>query len=130
LADYRDHYEEIRAAGTDVAVASVDSPEKSEALRRELRLAFPILCDTDRRVVKEWDIYNPREKGGIAKPAVFVIGAGREVRYSKVDSVAKRMPPSEMIRILTNSEGLRPQSKTYIPHLGEFYSALRRYLRR
>lgn len=130
MADYRDHYEEIRAAGAEVAAASVDSPEKSEALRRELRSPFPILCDTECRVVKEWDIYNPRERGGIAKPAVFVIGSDGVVRYSKVDDVARRIPPSEIVRILSSSEGPPPRGKTYIPHVGEFYSAIRRALRR
>jgi peroxiredoxin len=130
LADYRDHYEEIRAAGAGVAAVSVDPPEKSEALRRELRLPFPILCDTERRVVKDWDIYNLREKGGIAKPAVFVIGSGRVVRYSKVDSVATRVPPSEIIRMLRTSEGPPVRAKTYIPRFAEFYSAIRSQLRR
>jgi peroxiredoxin Q/BCP len=129
LADYRDHHEEIRAAGAEVAAASVDPPEKSEALRRELRLPFPILCDTERRVVKTWDIYNPRERGGIAKPSVFVIGSDGVVRYSKVDSVANRIPPSEIIRILRTSEGPPARTKTYIPNIGEFYNAIRRLLR-
>jgi peroxiredoxin Q/BCP len=130
LADYRDHYKEIRAGGAQVAAASVDPQRKSEALRRELRLPFPILCDTERRVVKEWDIYNPRERGGIAKPSVFVIGSDGVVRYSKVDSVATRIPPAEIIRILRSGEGSPPRGKTYIPHIGEFYSAIRRALRR
>jgi peroxiredoxin len=130
LADYRDHYEEIRAAGAQVAAVSVDPPERSEALRHELRLPFPILCDTERRLVKEWDIYNPRERGGIAKPSVFVIGSDDVVRFSKVDSVATRIPPTEIIRILRSGEGSPPQGKTYIPHIGEFYSAIRRALRR
>lgn len=130
MADYRDHYEEIRNAGAEMAALSVDPPEKSQALRRELRLPFPILCDAQRRVVKEWDIYNPREKGGIAKPAVFVIGSDRVVRFSKVDRVATRIPPSEIIRILRSGEGSPARAKTYIPHLGEFYSAIRRALRR
>jgi peroxiredoxin len=130
LADYRDHYEEIRAAGAEMAAVSVDPPARSQALRHELRLPFPILCDTQRRVVKEWDIYNPREKGGIAKPSVFVIGSDRVVRYSKVDSVATRIPPSEIVRILNGSEGPAARGKTYIPNIGEFYSAIRRALRR
>ncbi len=130
MADYRDHYEEIRAAGADVAAVSVDPPERSQALRRELRLAFPILYDTERRLVKEWDIYSPREKCGIAKPSVFVIGSDRVVRFSKVDSVATRIPPTEIIRILRSGEGSPARGKTYIPNIGDFYSAIRRALRR
>ena len=130
MADYRDHDEEIHAAGAEMAAVSVDPPEKSQALRRELRLPFTILCDTQRRVVQEWDIYNPREHGGIAKPSVFVIGSDGLVRYSKVDSVAKRIPPSEIIRILQSSEGPPARCKTYIPNIGEFYRAVHRLLRR
>ena len=65
--DYREHYQEIRAADAGIVAVSVDTREKSEVLRLELDLPFPILCDTERRVVKDWDIYNAREKGGIAK---------------------------------------------------------------
>ena len=129
MADYRGHYEEIRAAGAEMTAVSVDPPEKSEALRRELRLPFTILCDTERRVVKEWDIYNSREHGGIAKPSVFVIGSDGVVRYSKVDSVARRIPPSEIIRILRSREGLQPRGKMYIPNIGDFFKAVRRAFR-
>ena len=81
----------------------VDPPIKSEAVRRELRLPFPILCDTQRRVIKDWGIYNPKEKGGIAKPAVFVIDRDRTVQYAKVDDVATRVPASEIVRILSGA---------------------------
>ena len=47
---------EIRALGADVAALSVDSAERSAALRAELRLPFPILGDTARRVVREWEL--------------------------------------------------------------------------
>jgi peroxiredoxin len=124
LADYRDHYTEIRAVGASIAAASVDPPQKSEAVRRELRLPFPILCDTQRRVIQDWDIYNPREKGGIAKPAAFVIGPNRVLRYSSVDEVAKRVLASETVGILSKA-GVQPRRKVYIPHLGDFVLALR-----
>jgi peroxiredoxin len=129
LADYRDHYTEIRAAGADVAAVSVDPPGKSEVLRRELRLPFPILCDTQRRFIQEWDIYNPREKGGIAKPAVFVINRDRTVRFSKLDHVARRVPASEIVRILSAAVG-ELRRKVYIPHIVDFFRAIRNMLRR
>jgi peroxiredoxin len=126
LADYRDHYEEIRAAGTSVVAVSVDPPAKSEAVRRELRLPFPILSDTERRVVQDWDIYNPREMGGIAKPAVFVIGRDRVVRYSGVDEVATRVPAREIVRILDAGTGAQPvRRKIYIPRPSDFLRAIR-----
>ncbi|PYU27787.1 MAG: hypothetical protein DMG32_05170 [Acidobacteria bacterium] len=126
MADYRDHYEEIRSAGASVAVVSVDPPEKSETLRRKLRLPFPILCDTERRVIQDWDIYNPREKGGIAKPAVFIIGRDRVVRFSSVDRIATRVPPSEIVRILGTNAGAQPvRRKVCIPRANDFVRAIR-----
>jgi peroxiredoxin len=124
LADYRDHYEEMRAVGAIVVVVSADLPAKWEVLRRELRLPFLILCDTERRVIQDWGLHNPKEKGGIAKPAVFVIDRDRTVRYSQVDDVATRVPPSEIIQVLrTATQPIR--SRLYIPGFGDFLRALR-----
>jgi len=139
LADYRDHYEEIRAAGADVAGVSADSPKKSETLRHELHLPFPILCDTERRVIQDWDIYNERERGGIAKPAVFLIGRDRIVLYSHLDEMVQRVPPLEIVRILhsvSNRESAKSRQevlaaqKSYIPRPWDFLRAIRAQFRR
>jgi peroxiredoxin len=130
LADYREHYDEIRAAGGSVAAISVDPPEKSEAVRQELRLPFPILCDTQRRVVQQWDIYNAREKGGIAKPAVFIINRDRSVRYRSVDTTSVRVPASKIVRILQTKEEARPaRRKLYFPRFADFIRAIRNVAR-
>ena len=126
MADYREHYQEIRAAGASVVAVSVDAPDKSEVLRRELRLPFPILCDLERRVIREWDIYNPRARGGIAKPAVFVVERDRTVRYGSVDAVATRVPASEIVRILqAETEGQPVRRNVYIPRFAEWFRAIR-----
>ena len=113
MADYRNHYEEIRAAGAEMVAVSVDPPEKSEALRVQLGLPFTILCDTDRRVVQEWNIYNHAEKGGIAIPAIFMIGTDRIVRQASVDSVAERVPALEIVRALRVGAESRPIRRRY-----------------
>ena len=113
MADYRNHYEEIRAAGAEIVAVSVDPPEKSEAVRVQLGLPFAILCDTDRRVVQEWNIYNRAEKGGIAIPAIFIIGADRIVRQASVDSVAGRVPALEILRALRDGAESRPIRRRY-----------------
>ena len=126
MADYREHYGEIRATGASVAAISVDSPEKSEAVRQDLRLPFPILCDTERRVVQEWDIYNAKEKGGIARPSVFIIDRDRSVRYHSIDTTSVRVPASEIVGILqTKEEGRPARRKLYFPRLADFIRAIR-----
>ena len=130
MADYRDHFNEIRSAGATVVAASVDGPERSEVLRQQLSLPFPILCDTGRRVIQDWDIYNPLEKGGIAKPAVFLISRDRIVRHASVDTVSSRVPPSEIIRVLTDAASQTARRKFYVPNLGEWVRAIRNSVRR
>ena len=129
MADYRDRYEEIRASGANFAAVSVDPPEKSEAVRRELHLPFIILCDSSRRVVQEWDIYNAREKGGIAKPAVFILDRGRLVRFASVDTVASRVPASEIAAFLRRMREDPPARKFKFPHPGDFSRAIRNMIR-
>ena len=105
---------------------SVDSPESSEALRTQLSLPFAILCDTERRVVRDWDIYNSREKGGIAKPAVFVIDPNQVVRYASVDSVGTRVPAVGIVHLLQNAANARPlRRRVHVPMLSEWIRAIR-----
>jgi peroxiredoxin len=119
LADYREHYPEIRSAGASLVAVSVDSCESSEALRTQLSLPFPILCDTERRVVKDWDIYNSRERGGIAKPAVFVIDPNQVVRYA--------MPWESVFAFKGCLSWILSSSGTHIPFTGCPVSASRTF---
>lgn len=110
---------------------SVDAPDRSEALRVELSLPFPILCDTEHRVVKAWGIYNSGEKGGIAKPAVFIIDPDHVIRYASVDGVVKRVPAEEIVSLLKNiPEGQPVRRRAHIPLFSECKKAIRNLLQR
>jgi peroxiredoxin len=126
LADYRDHYDEIRQAGGELVVIAVDAPVSSEAMRRTLQLPFLVLSDTERQVVREWGVYNPRERGGIATPAVFVIEPGRRVRFAEVDGVTTRVHASAMIPVLRGEASAPEVSRSlYVPTLIDFLRAIR-----
>ena len=112
-----------------MVAVSVDAPEKSESIRRELRLPFPILSDRHRRVVQDWDIYNPREKGGIAKPAVFILSPDLTVRFVSVDQVASRVPASDIVRLLRDETSTAAGRKTFIPGPTTFFRAVRNAIR-
>lgn len=113
-----------------MVAVSVDAPEKSESVRRDLRLPFPILSDPQRRVVQEGGIYNPNEKGGIAKPAVFILAPGRTVRFVSVDEVASRVPATEILRRLSEQEpGADADRKTKLPGPATFFRAVRNAMR-
>jgi peroxiredoxin len=129
LAEYRDLYPSFRAAVANLVAISVDAPEKSESVKQELRLPFSILSDSERRVVREWGIYNPREKGGIAKPAVFILAPDRTVRFASVDEVASRVPATEIWRRVSEQDFIEPaERKTLIPGPAAFFRALRNAL--
>jgi peroxiredoxin len=131
LADHREHYLKIRSAGASVVAVSVDAPGKSEALRVQLSLPFPILCDTERRVVGDWGIYNPREKGGIAKPAIFIIDPSQAVRYAAVGTVVRRVPAAEIVSLLQNAaEGQPVRHRVHVPLFAEWKNAIRNSLQR
>jgi peroxiredoxin len=131
LADYRDSYPAIRAAGASLVAVSVDGARKSEALRFLLFLPFPILCDTERRTVRQWAVYNSREKGGIAKPAVFIIDPNQVVLYAAVDTVATRVPAAEIVSLLQNpAEARPPRRKVHHPLLSDWMRAIRNGMRR
>ena len=108
----------------------MDAPEKSEAVRQQLRLPFPILSDRERRVVQEWDIYNPKEKGGIARPAVFILAPDRTVRFVSVDGVSARVPAADIVGMLRDDKDTMPtRRKLLIPTLSTFFRAARNALR-
>lgn len=131
MTDYREHYLEIRSAGASVAAVSVDSPDESEALRVRLSLPFPILCDTERRVVQDWGIYNSAEKGGIAKPAVFIIDSSHVVRYAAVDTVVRRVPAAEIVSVLENAAEEQPvRRRVHVPRFSDWKSAIRKIIQR
>jgi peroxiredoxin len=129
LAEYRDQFESLRSAGANLVAVSVDAPEKSESVRRDLQLPFTVLSDAERRVVREWGIYNPNEKGGIAKPAVFILGPDRTVRFLSVDQVASRVPASEIVRRLRAEDTSKARRKAIVPGPATFFRAARNAMR-
>jgi peroxiredoxin len=132
LAEYRDRYDEIRPSGANVAALSVDEPARSEAVRQELRLPFAILCDTARKVVTEWGLLNPREKGGIARPAVFVIDRDMRVLFASLDNDATRVPTDTVVGFLLSGKPAGPlqaRRSLVIPRLTDWSRAIRNTLR-
>ena len=110
---------------------SVDAPEKSEALRVRLVLPFPILCDTEHRVIRNWGIYSSREQGGIAKPAVFIIDPSHVVRYAAVDAGVRRVPAADIVCLLQDAVKAQPvRRRVHIPLLSEWISAIRNNIQR
>lgn len=133
LADYRDQSAGFRQAGFDLAALAVDEPARSEAIRRELQLPFPILCDTRREVIEAWGVINRKEKGGIAQPAIFILDRDRRVLFGSVDGEFSRVGAAALLKSLRNRGGaagsLAPRRQFLIATPGDYWRAVRGALR-
>ena len=132
MAEYRDAFSEITALGAGVIGLAVDPPDRSEAMRRSLRLPFPILGDGERRVVRDWGLYNAKEMGGIAYPAVFVVDRDLTIRYRSLDRTRQRVSTADVLAFLREGGSAapsEPRRRTIRPGLATFTLALWNMLR-
>jgi peroxiredoxin len=112
LADYSEHLDDFRAAGAELVAISVDDAARSEPLRQEFGVKFPLLCDTSREVVKKYGLLNSGEKGGIAFPASFVIDRNRVVRFRALEEMGSRVSVDQLLGWVRElGRGVEPQSK-------------------
>lgn len=107
MADYSSQYDRFVAAGAAVVAISVDPPETSAALRRDLKIGFPLLSDTARATITEWGLLNERE-GAIAIPATFLLDRNRVVRFRETEDTMRRVPSSEMLDYVRAQSGAQP----------------------
>jgi peroxiredoxin Q/BCP len=82
LAEFRDLFDDFRGLGVRIAAVAVDSPEQSDRVRRQYELPFPILCDTQKQVVRTWGLFNAKEKDGM-----FIIQQGIIDKGTKASSL-------------------------------------------
>jgi peroxiredoxin len=137
LAEYRDSFDDFRGLGIHIAALAVDSPEQSDRVRRQYELPFPILCDTQREVVRAWGVYNAEEKGGIAVPAVLLLGRDRRIRWIMIESVSSRVRPGDLLEFFrahpVSSNAAEdtlsgPQRRAIFPSLVDIGRAIRNSL--
>ena len=129
LADYRDHAAGFRDAGFDLAALAVDEPARSEAVRRQYELPFPILCDTRREVVEAWGVLNREEKGGIAVPAIFVLDRDLRILLASVDTVFHRVGAKDLLASLRRTgQVLAPRAQFSLAWLLDWWRAIRNAL--
>ncbi len=135
MAEFRDLADDFRALGVQIAALAVDSPDQSDRVRRQYELPFPILCDTEKQVVRAWGLFNAKEKGGIAVPAVLLIGRDRRIQMAAVEGIATRVRAADLLASLpvyaaaaANSAGAMPantqRQRVIFPSLVDFGRAI------
>jgi peroxiredoxin len=100
LAEFRDLSDDFRGLGVHIAALAVDSPAQSDRVRRQYELPFPILCDTQKEVIRAWGLFNAEERGGIAVPAVVLVGRDRRIRLFMIETVSTRVRAADLMGFL------------------------------
>jgi len=100
LAEIQKHHDTYTRLDTRVFALSTDSPGQSANLVRKLKLSFTLLCDEDKKVVDLFDLRNPLEHDGIARPATFIINPEGKICYRSLDGTAKRVDLTDEMAFL------------------------------
>src|SRR6266516_8184954 len=94
LCTFRDSLSRLNEANAQVYGISVDTFFTLKAFHDQQHLAFPLLSDFNKQVIREYGVFNEDMIGlkGIAKRAVFVIDKEGVVRHREVLSDARNEP--------------------------------------
>ena len=96
----KDHHNRIKELDAELLCISVDTPEESAKFRSEQGLPFELLADVDQETIKKWDILNSKERGGIAKPNVYIIARDGTIVFHSSDNLASRADPTAVLDFL------------------------------
>ena len=99
LCTVRDGLARLNAAGAQVLGISVDTFFALKAFQDSHRLAFPLLSDFNKQVIREYGVFNEDMIGlkGVAKRSVFVLDRAGVVRYREVLDDARNEPNYEAV---------------------------------
>lgn len=98
----RDMYADLEKLKGSVVGISVDAPWAQKAFAEKYGLTFPLLCDFQREVAKqygiEWNNLGGVEGYSVANRAIFVIDDQGKIVYKWVAPDPGRMPDLEAVK--------------------------------
>ena len=99
LCTFRDSLSKLSSADAAVLGISVDTFFTLKAFHDQQQLAFPLLSDFNKVVIREYGVFNEDMIGlkGIAKRAVFVLDATGVVRHKEVLEDARLEPDYDRV---------------------------------
>lgn len=83
--------------GFAVVFLSTDEVEVTRRLQAEHGYALTLLCDPQRVAVSAWQLLNPHERGGVARPAVFLLDGTGVVRSRFLGGVSDRVGAARVL---------------------------------
>ena len=100
MAEIKKNIDSFKEFNISIAAISTDSIKQSQAVAREMELPFDLLCDVDKTVINKYNLLNPFEHGGIAKPAIFLILPSGKIGYRSIDGTARRVDITGLLEFL------------------------------
>ena len=99
LCTFQDGLARLNQANARVFGISVDTFFTLKAFQADQKLAFPLLSDFNKQVIRDYGVFNEDMIGlkGIAKRAVFVLDRDGVVRYREVLEDARNEPDYEKV---------------------------------
>jgi glutaredoxin-dependent peroxiredoxin len=99
LCTFRDSLARLNEANAQVYGVSVDTFFTLKAFHDQQHFAFPLLSDFNKRVIRDYGVFNEDMVGlqGIAKRAVFVIDQDGIIRHREVLDDARNEPDYERV---------------------------------
>ena len=92
--------EELESAGIKAIGISPDTPDKQESFDTKYNLGFPLLCDTELKAAKAYDVYGEKvsfgqKKMGIIRSSFLIDEKGKIInswyKVSPLDTVPKAL---------------------------------------
>jgi alkyl hydroperoxide reductase subunit AhpC len=113
LGELKQRIDTFNELGISIAAISTDSTKQSRAVAREMNLPFDLLSDGDKSVINMYNLLNPFEHGGIAKPALFLVLTSGKITYRSIDGTARRADISELLDYLkTNGTDIKSKESS------------------
>ena len=89
-------YEDIRAEGAALIAISADPLTLVDSTRQSLEITYPLLVDTDKKVIAAYNVINPSDLD-IARPATYIINQDGRVASKFLDDIGTRTGPEHIL---------------------------------
>ncbi len=101
MENYKEQFE---ARGVRIVALSVDTPEDTLDLIKRRKLSYTILCDTERKVIRQYDLVHENgdmQGNQIARPAEFLIDPTGTIRWVNLaENWRIRLRPENFLKAL------------------------------
>jgi peroxiredoxin len=101
LRSFQRRLSDFDARGIRLVGISVDPPDVNKRQSQKLGYAFPLLSDTNAKVIRRYDLLHPSAgpKGAdIARPAEFLLDSNGIVRWGNLtENIAVRARPEQVL---------------------------------